>query len=156
MQIRSNVFVCLLLSLILLTSCYAQIEGWSQESFRSSEFNIGAISREGLALLPVIILEDPYKKEEEPVSKVPEAPYTQPLPSASKVGEKRPVAHDAYRVILSEILLSRVRSKYKNLQVVSPGDALKRLNDAGLTADYHKFNNDFPKVGFDGSLLQRF
>jgi|GEM_PF-848139 len=153
---RSSIVVFWVIPLLVLTGCYAQIEGWSQESFRSSGFNISALHREGLALLPVIILEETYKKEEEPVSKVPEAPYTQPLPSASKVGEKRPVAHDAYRVILSEILLSRVRSRYQNLQVVSPGDALKRLNDAGLTADYHKFNNDFPRVGFDGSLLQRF
>ncbi|MBM4271739.1 MAG: hypothetical protein FJ139_06235 [Deltaproteobacteria bacterium] len=156
MMNRSYLFFFLIF-LVLLTGCYAQIEGWSQESFRSSEFNTAALSREGMALLPVIILEDTHKKEEEPVGKIPDAPYTQPVPQAGKVEEgKRAVIHDAYRVILNEILLSRVRARYPHLQLVSPSDVLKRINDAGLTADYRKFNDDFPRIGFDGSLLKRF
>lgn len=157
MMYRSIFFLAGLISLFILTTgCSSRIEGWSQESFRTSDFDIGTLQREGLALLPVIILEETYKKEEEPGGRIPDAPYTQPAPGPLKVGEKKPVAHDAYRVILSEVLLSSVRLKYPNLRIISPGDSLKRLNDAGLAADYHKFNSDFPRAGFDGPLLHRF
>ncbi|MCK4389984.1 MAG: hypothetical protein KAV83_07090 [Desulfobacterales bacterium] len=49
-----------------------------------------------------------------------------------------------------------MKSTWPALRVISPGDCLKRLNDAGLTASYLKFDRDFPKTGVDGGLLRSF
>jgi hypothetical protein len=138
------------------TGCCPVIKGWSQESFRSSEFSADAIKQEGLALLPVIILRETYKKTEEPASQTSSAPYTQPTPPADKGKEKETILPNAYRIILSEILLSKIQSMWSSLKLVTPSDALKRLNDEGLTGAYCKFDSDFPKVGFDDDFLKSF
>ena len=157
--LRKSYVLLLLLIFIILpmqTGCCPVIKGWSQESFRSSEFSADSLDQEGLALLPVIILKATYKMTEEPASQIPPAPYAQPTPSADKGKEKKVFIHNAYRIILSEILLSKIQSMWPSLRLVTPSDALKRLNDEGLTGAYCKFNSDFPKVGFDDNLLKSF
>ena len=155
---KSYVRIPLLIFIILpmQTGCCPRIKGWSQESFRSSEFSSDAINQEGLALLPVIILKETYKKTEEPAGQTPPAPYAQPTPPADKGKEKEVITHNAYRIILSEILLGKIQSMWPSLRLVTPSDALKRLNDEGLTGAYSKFDSDFPKMGFDSALLKSF
>ena len=155
---KSYVLILLLIFIILpmQTGCYPVIKGWSQESFRSSEFSADAMKQEGLAILPVIILREIYKKTEEPAGQTPPAPYAQPTPPADKGKEKETILSNAYRIILSEILLSEIQSMWPFLRFVTPSDVLKRLNDEGLTGAYCKFDSDFSNVGFDNDLLTSF
>ncbi len=44
-----------ILVVCLLGGCSAKIHCWSEESFRSNDFNEEKLEKEGLALLPVII-----------------------------------------------------------------------------------------------------
>ncbi|MBE9547743.1 MAG: hypothetical protein IMF10_09680 [Proteobacteria bacterium] len=153
---RPSIWTLLLIILLLSTGCYPIIKGWSQESFRHPEFSNGALNQEGLALLPVIILEGTYKKVEEPTGQIPPAPYAHTTLPADRGKGKTVITHDAYRIILSEILLSKIQTRRPSLRLISPTDALKRLNDEGLTDAYRKFSSDFPKVGFDDVLLKNF
>lgn len=156
---RAFIWAGVLAALLLSTGCSPKIKGWSQESYRGSDFSNDVLNREQLALLPVIVLERPYEKTKGPDGRILAAPYSTPQSLPSHPAEENLLnvnAHDAYRVSLSEILLSKIRSRRPALRLIPPNDALKRLNDGGLTAAYSKFNRDFPKVGFDGALLESF
>lgn len=146
----------LLIILLIVTGCYSKIKGWSQESFRNPDFSNDSLSKEGLALLPVIILEDTFPKDGEPSGQIPAAPYAQTIPQKSAKVDKAVVAYDAYRIILNEILMSNIQSRRPSFRIMSPSDALKRINDKGLTDVYRTFNSNFPKVGFDSFLLKKF
>lgn len=148
--------VTILILLFMLAGCFSIIKGWSEESFRNAEFSDEAMSREGLAIIPVIILKDTLKKGEEPGGAIPSAPYAESTPAEDRKKEKKIITRDAYRVILNEILMSNIQSRRPSFRLVSPSDVLKRLNDAGLTNTYLKFNSDFPKVGFDSKILKKF
>jgi hypothetical protein len=147
------VLICLM---FLSTACISRIKGWSQESYRIAGFSSNILNHEGLAILPVIMLKQSLEKTTEADGKTPSAPYA-PVNTADRTGEKKPLINqDIYRSILSEILLSKIQLRHPSLRVVSPGNALKQLNDNGLTGAYVKFNRDFPKLGFDSTLLKQF
>lgn len=153
---RFYIPILLFMALLIVTGCFSRIKGWSQESFRNQDFSNDFLSKEGLALLPVIILEDTYQTDTEPTGHIPAAPYVQGTPQKSAKGDKAVIAHDAYRIILNEILMSNIQSRRPSFRIVSPSDALKRINDEGLTDVYRTFNSNFPKVGFDSNLLKKF
>ncbi len=146
----------MLIGLLLLAGCSPIVKGWSQESYRSPEFSSDALNEGGLALLPVIVLERPPEMSKAADGRVPPAPYAPESPSTDPGGETTVDAHDAYRVSLGKMLLSKIQSRRPGLRLVSANDALKRLNDEGLTSAYRRFNRDFPRVGFDGDLLKSF
>jgi hypothetical protein len=148
--------ILLLMALLILTGCFSNIKGWSQESFRSPDFSNDSLNKGGLALLPVIILEDTYQKDSESGSQIPAAPYAQTSPQKSTKEDKAVITYDAYRIILNEILMSNIQSRRPSFRIVSPSDTLKRINDEGLTDVYRTFNSNFPKVGFDSALLKKF
>ncbi|HEC99363.1 MAG TPA: hypothetical protein ENN18_03145 [Proteobacteria bacterium] len=153
---RPCVWMLMSILLLLSTACSPKIQGWSQESYRSSGFSNDALNQERLALLPVIVLERPLEKAKAPEGRVLSAPYSPQSPPGDGREEAPLNAYDAYRVCLGEILLSKIQSRRPNLRLVPSNDALKRLNDEGLTSAYRKFNRDFPKVGFDSALLKSF
>lgn len=146
-----------LLSLFFLATagCSTSIEGLSQVSYRSPDFTFASLRQQKMALLPFIILEEPGSKpktkEEAPLP----APYT-PKRTPSE-GEKDNVvkAGNGYRVVLDEMLLSRIRKRWPDLKVVPTGDTLKRLNDAGMSGVYAKISRDVTTVGLDTDLLKR-
>ncbi|MDQ7837520.1 MAG: hypothetical protein RDU59_03385 [Thermodesulfobacteriota bacterium] len=154
---RPYIWMLMPILLLLSTTCSPKIKGWSQESYRSSGFDNDALNQERLALLPVIVLERPIEKANTPEGRTLSAPYTPPQsPPGDSEGGVPLNAHDAYRVCLGEILLSKIQSRQPNLRLVPSNDALKRLNDEGLTGAYLKFNRNFPKVGFDSASLKDF
>jgi hypothetical protein len=152
-----HVWTLMQIVLLLSIGCSPKIKSWSQESYRHSEFSNNAFVQEQLALLPVIVLELPSEKDKVASGQIPSGPYTPEEESSSDAGEESPLsAHDAYRVTLGEILLSKIQSRRPGLRLVPPNDALKRLNDEGLTGAYRKFDRNFPRVGFEGDLLKSF
>jgi hypothetical protein len=156
MFLRKSYVLALLLVFIVLsmqTGCSSVIKGWSQESFRRPEFTRDTLDQEGLALLPVIILKETYKKAEERAGQTPPAPYAEPTPQADNVKVKEVAINDAHRIIMGEILLSKIQSMWPSLRILTPSYVLKRLNDEELTNAYRKFDRDFPKVGFDSAFL---
>jgi len=153
---RPYILTLLLIVVLLSAGCSTKIRGWSQESYRSSGFNTNVLNQEGLALLPVIVLKSPAEKAKDPGGKNPSSPYAPDSPSGDQGKENQLNAQDAYRVSLSEILLSKIQSRWPTIRLISPGDVLKRLNDEGLTTTYSKFNRDFPRVGFDSAMLKSF
>jgi len=146
----------LAITALAVEGCYSKIKGQSEVSFKNPAFSETALKSRGLAVFPVIILEDSLKKAAEPHGEIPSAPYAEGTPSGGTKDKQHIITHDAYRIILSELLMSKIQARRPSLKIVSPGDALKRLNDAGLTEAYRQFNNDFPKVGFDSEILAKF
>lgn len=151
-------FAHLLIVLLLLTSCAPKIKGWSQEVYRSPDFDIRSLlNEEATALLPVIVVASVTAKERSgPTGPIDSAPYTPQVSPDREVEEKPSVTTNAHRITFSEALLSKIKSARPELTVVSPGDCLKRLNDAGLTARYLEFDRNFPMRGVDGALLKEF
>jgi len=142
--------------LLFVAGCSSKIQGWSREAFRGPAFSMEQINHEGLALLPIIILEQPSEKNSEAVSSQPTAPYA-PAGSAADLAEQDSFhTLDAYRVIYGEILLSEIQARRPNLKVISSADTLKQLNDHGLADAYRKFNRNFSRVGLDNQLLKNF
>ncbi len=151
------VSVCLLIVLVLPVSCAPRIKGWSLEAYRGPDFNMASLNEEGLALLPVMVVAVDPAKAAERSSQTPSAPYVPQVPPGEE-GEGKPsaIATNAYRISLTETLLSKIKYRWPALRVISPGDCLKQLNDAGYTASYLKFDHDFPKVGVNGNQLKSF
>jgi len=145
------------IAIFLLSGCATtQITGWSQESYRSPNFNKGDFTNNSVAILPVIILTQPLEKASDRDSQIVSAPYTPQVSISKSDRELSAGTQDAYQLILSEMLLSKIQTKWAAPNLVSPGDALKRLNDEGLTEAYRRFNRDFPYTGFDKSILGNF
>lgn len=149
----------LIILVAIFSSCSPKINSWSQESFSSPE--IADIEyllyHNGMALLPVIVLDEPSKKPEQTSksTKAAGGPYSVELKknSDNKTDKK---SLDSYRVILSEILLSKIQCVWPTQKIVSHTDALMRLNDNGLSQEYSQFNSDFSSIGFNSSLLKTF
>jgi len=140
---------------LLATGCATKIQGLSQVSYHNPAFTLADLRQEGIALLPVIILEEPAGKAKDKGSGSLPAPYT-PQQTSSQEGKDNLVkAGNGYRVILDEILLSRIRARWPDLKLVPTGDTLKRLNDAGMTGVYAKISRDATTVGLDADLLKR-
>lgn len=148
------------LLIFLLAGCGApRIKGQSQEVYRGSDFAINLVNHGGLALLPVIVLEQPSDLNQAGTTQIPAAPYTSPTPPsmADKAEyDRRDNGRDAYRILLSKTLMSSMQSRRGTLRLVSPFDALKILNDQELTSQYRAFTRDFPRVGFNQETMQRF
>ena len=89
--------ILVLLLVCLLGGCSAKIHCWSEESFRSNDFNEEKLQKEGLALLPVIILDHSFETPMAMESPHPSAPYA-PAPSESaKEGRNTVLSHESYR-----------------------------------------------------------
>lgn len=150
--------ICIALILLFLTSaCSPKIKGMTQESYRRLGFKNSVLKEGGLAVLPVIVLKYPSKKNGDSSSQIPSAPYAPQESNRGKVEkEKASNSHDAYKIILSEILLSKIQSGLSRVRLVSPGNALTILNNKKLTGDYLMFHRDFPRMGIEGSFLKSF
>ena len=148
--------LCFLLSAsVLVSGCSTKIKGWSQESYRSPNFSLATLEREGLALLPVIMLEPPPDQPISPRGAAPSAPYAPAGPENGEGGKQQHIA-DGHRLFLDQILLSKLKTRLPDLQILPSGDSLKRLNDAGLAQAYSRFVQNYPAVGMDASMLQTF
>jgi len=149
----------LIIFIAISSSCSQKINNWSQASFTSPE-NADIkylLHHNGMALLPVIVLNEPLKETEQKVkaTKTSHGPYSAEArkDSADKTHKK---VSDSYRVILSEILLNKIKYMWPIQKIVSHTDALMRLNDNGLSQEYSRFNSDFSSAGFNSSLLKSF
>lgn len=149
----------LIILVAIFSSCSPKINSWSQASFSSPEIaDIESLfHHNGIALLPVIVLDEPLKKPEQTLKATTAArgPYSieGKKDSDDKTHKK---GSDSYRVILSEILLGKIKYMWSAQKIVSPADALMRLNDNGLSQEYSRFNSDFSSAGFNSSLLKSF
>ena len=128
--------------------------GWSQESFAAPGFNQAALSREGLALLPVIIMAEPTPKVHEGGGPPLPAPYTPSRRSGRKTGMCLPRPATATRSS-DQTLLGKIRSKWPGLRLIPAGDSLKMLNDAGLSGISGRIMREFSTLGLDGKLLRK-
>ncbi|OIP50381.1 MAG: hypothetical protein COX17_01595 [Deltaproteobacteria bacterium CG23_combo_of_CG06-09_8_20_14_all_60_8] len=152
-------FILAALIICMLAGCAPRIQGLSQEVYRDPDFVIDLVNHGGLALLPVIVLEQPSDVKQAGNPQIPAAPYTSPTPpsEADKAEyERRADGRDAYRILLSKILMSSMQGRRGAMRLVSPFDALKILNDQEMTANYRAFTRDFPRVGFNQETLHRF
>jgi hypothetical protein len=151
--------VLLIILVAIFSSCSPKINSWSQNSFSSPEIaDIEyLIHHNGMALLPVIVLNEPLKKPEQTLNdtKPAHAPYSVKVKKDSddKAHKK---GSESYRVIFSEMLLSKIKYMWPTQKIVSHTDALMRINDNGLSQEYSRFNSDFSRAGFDSSLLKSF
>ena len=149
--------ILLLAFSLVLSSCSAKIQGRSEESYRSSDFSIHTLDEGGLALLPVMVLARPAKPEKEAIENgYPNAPFSTTETQQTKDSRNSIVTGEAYRIAISDILLSNIRHGDHNIRVLSPGECLKYINDAGLTYSYLKFDRDFTKTGIDETILSNF
>ena len=154
--LRGSVLLLVIAIGFLFSSCTGQIKSWSHETYRKADLGANLINTNRIALLPVIIMGYPELDSKVNSGRIPSAPYTKAR-SGSKEKDKN--GHNtsiAYRMILSELLLSKMQSKWPNADIVSPGDVLKGLNDAGLTESYVKFNQHFPDTGINGEQIKKF
>ena len=145
----------LIILVAISSSCSPKINSWSLESLSSLE--IVDIDHGGMAILPVIVLNEPLKKPEQTLktTKAGRGPYSVEVKKDldDKTHKK---GSDSYRVILSEILLGKIKYMWPTQKIVSHTDALMRLNDNGLSQEYSLFNSDFSRAGFNSSLLKSF
>jgi len=144
--------------LIALTACHSRIKDWSQEVYRTSDPIATELRRGKLAVLPVIIMEQPVRDDKKRVdTKQPPAPYAPDDQSFEpKEIPRDSTGSDAERLGISEILLRKLSANIHSITVISPGECLKRINDSGLTATYLRFDRNFPKLGVDGESLTSF
>jgi len=148
-----NFLLALLIILVAISSsCSPKIKSWSQESISSPE--IADIDHGGMAILPVIVLNEPLINSDQTSkdTKSVHNPYSVEVKkdSGDKTYKK---GSDSYRVILSAILLSKIKYMWPTQIIVSHTDALMRLNDKGLSQEYSRFNSDFSRAGFNSSSL---
>ncbi len=147
--------VVLLTSCLLAAGCATHIRSWSQESFRGPGFNQAALNREGLALLPVIIMAEPTPKVHEGGGHPLPAPYTPSRRPGEDDRNVSPKTSDGYQVVLDETLLGKIRSKWPGLRLIPAGDSLKMLNDAGLSGISGRIMREFSTLGLDAELLRK-
>jgi hypothetical protein len=153
---RGKIFRLFLLAACLLAAgCSPKIRSWSQESFRGPGFSQEALRREGLALMPVIIMAEPSRQAAGRGSQPLPAPYTPPRTAEVGDSDAGVKGSDGYQVILDETLLGKIRSKWPELPLVPAGDALRMLNDAGMSGISGRISQEFPTLGFDAELLRK-
>jgi len=155
---RRSLFLLLLaLLLISQTGCHSRIKEWSQNVYGTSDQLLAELRKEKLAVLPVIILEQPKDDKKRMQTKQPPAPYA-PDDSSFEPKEmpQNSIGSDAERLGITDILLRKLGANIHSISVISPGDCLKRINDAGLTASYLRFDRNFPRLGVDSEYLTSF
>jgi hypothetical protein len=145
-----------LLVVCFLGGCSAKIQCWSEESFRSNDFNEENLQKEGLALLPVIILDHSLETPTAMDSAPPSAPYAPASDKSAKDGSAMVLSHESYQVILNEILIGKIQTKRPSFKLMPPGDVLIRLNDKNLPCDFHRFSKNFTKSGLEPEQLKCF
>lgn len=145
-----------LLVVCLLGGCSAKIHCWSEESFRSNDFNEEKLQKEGLALLPVIILDQFLETPMDMESLHPSAPYAPAPGKSAKEGRDTALSHESYQVILNEILIGKIQTKRPTFKLMPPGDVLIRLNDKNLPCDFRRFSKNFTKSGLEPEQLKCF
>lgn len=157
MALYSRRILMPLLSVLLLMQfgCASQIKGWSQEAYRTSEPLVAELQQGKLAVLPVMVLEQPAKEDQKRGSKPLPAPYTpeQVFEAAEMLPQS---TADPNRLGINEILLRKLRTNLFSIPIISPAECLKRINDSGLTAAYLRFDRNFPKLGVDSEYLSNF
>jgi len=153
---RSFRSMLVLLVVCLLGGCSAKIHCWSEESFRSNDFNEEKLQKEGLALLPVIILDHSLETPTAMDSPHPSAPYAPAPGKSAKDRGVTVISHESYQVILNEILIGKIQTKRPSFKLMPPGDVLIRLNDKNLPCDLHRFSKNFTKSGLDPEQLKCF
>lgn len=154
---RCLILSSLVLAVLIQCGCYSKIQGWSQEAYRTSDPLIEELKAGKLGVLPVMVLEHPSKDEKKSVAtKSASAPYTPDRSFESKEISQARAGTDADRLALSEILLRNLRMNPYGIEIISPGECLKCINDTGLTSDYLMFDRNFPRLGVDGERLASF
>ncbi|HOD34765.1 MAG TPA: hypothetical protein PLR20_03445 [Syntrophales bacterium] len=139
-----------------LGGCTAAIKSWSEESYRSPGFTKQDLRHGGVAVLPAIILPETKGGRRDYAGQISSAPYTPQstlTASPADTGVENPEAH---RLMTSEILLSQMKARFPDINILSPGDSLKRINDEKLTETYTRFNDNFSKTGLDSMTLKSF
>jgi hypothetical protein len=144
---RSFRSILVFLVVCLLGGCSAKIHGWSEESFRSNDFNEAKLQKEGLALLPVIILDQFLETPTTMDSSHPSAPYAPAPGQSAKDGIATVLSHESYQVI---------QTKRPSFKLMPPGDVLIRLNDKNLPCDFRRFSKNFTKSGPEPEQLKCF
>ena len=145
-----------ILVVCLLGGCSAKIHCWSEESFRSNDFNEEKLEKEGLALLPVIILDHSRETPVAIESPYPSAPYAPARSESAKEGRNAVLSHESYQVILNEILIGKIQTKRPSFKLIPPGDVLIRFNDKNLPCDFTRFSKNFTKSGLEPEQLKCF
>jgi hypothetical protein len=140
---------------LTVTGCATSIHGISQVAYHSPEFSLADLRHDGMALLPTIIMEEPpgKAKGDKGAASLP-APYTPRQPASDNGKDNVVKSGDGYRIILDEILLSRLRARWPSLKLVPTGDTLKRLNDAGMKGVFARISRDATTVGLDADLIK--
>lgn len=159
-KVRSLTLLMILLLTLLAASalgCAARIESISREAYRLPELKGKSIEIDGVALMPVIILrQSATDKPEDGGIKQAEAPYA-PKPKIS--GDTNDLTDmalgDGLRVGLSELLTNNLIARRPGIKLISPSDVLKKLNDAGMSADFLKFYREYPYVGLNSEMLHK-
>lgn len=150
---QSCIWVFLVLSVPLIAGCTSRIKGWSQESFRGADFNADKLRKEGMAILPVMVLTPSLQIPKDPEDGVPSAPYTPSQSAARKQEASGEMTREAHQLILNKVLTGRLQSYWSPVNLIPPGDALIRLNDEKLICNYRKLNDSFTKTGFTADQL---
>jgi hypothetical protein len=145
-----------LLVVCLLDACSAKIQSWPEESFRSNDFNEENLQKEGLALLPVIILDHSLETPREVDSPHPSAPYAPASGKSAKDGNVTVLSHESYQIILNEILIGKIQTKRPSFKPMPPGNVLIRLNDKNLPCDFPRFSKNFTTSGLEPDQLKCF
>jgi hypothetical protein len=139
-----------------LGGCTAAIKSWSEESYRSPGFTKQDLQRDGVAVLPVIILPEMKGGRREYAGQIASAPYTPQSTLVASPAESSIENPAAHRLMMSELLLSQMKTRLPDINILSPGDTLKRINDEKLTETYTHFSDNFSKAGLDSATLKSF
>lgn len=155
---RSGWNLVLLISLLALltTGCTSKIKGWSEESFRSSDYKVEKIRTDGLAVLPIIILSPLPEIPKDTAGTVTSAPYTPAVSDTDKDNPSGRATREAYQMILNKTLTGKLQTLRPPLKMLLPGDTQIRLNDEKLACNYRKFSEHFIQNGLDLDQLKCF
>jgi len=136
-----------------LIGCAPTIKGLSEEAFRHSAFNESKLSHGGMALFPVIML-DQQDGSLHGLQNVKSAPYTPSVYTGKDVRRDDPPNQEANQVIIGELLLTQIQTRRPALELLTPGEVLKRVNDAEIYDKPGHFVRSLPATGFTSKKLR--
>jgi hypothetical protein len=148
--------IFILLSILVITGCSSAIKGWSEESFRSADFNDRKLQTEGLAILPVIVLTPSRENLKIPEGNIPPAPYAPNPWDTRQEGASGEMTREAYQLIWNKVLTGKLQSRGSHFNLIPPADTRIRLNDETLSCNYRRFNDSFTQTGLDTDELKCF